>query len=156
MTTFRKRLLIGLVAVGLGAGSVAAFAERPDCGHMGGPAAFGDHGKGSERMKERMEKRAAELHDKLKLNASQENAWRTYIGKMTPADMPAHPDRAELAKLPAPERMEKMHALMKEREKHMGERVTATKEFYAVLTPEQRKIFDEQFPSGSGRRGMRH
>lgn len=156
MSTFRKRFLTGLVAAGLAAGSVTAIAGKPDCGGMGGPMAYGDHGRGGERMKERMEKRAAELHDKLKLNAAQENAWRTYIGKMKPAEMPARPDRAEMAKLTTPERMEKMHVLMKEREKGMEERIAATKEFYGTLTPEQRKIFDEQFPGSAGRRGMRH
>lgn len=155
MSTFRKRLLIGVVAVSLGAGSVAAFAGRPDCGYMGGPMGAGAQERGGERMKERMEKRAAELHDKLKLNASQENAWRTYVGKMKPADTLARPDRAELEKLPAPERMEKMHALMKEREKFMAERVAATKEFYAVLTPEQQKTFNEEFQRGRGRHAMR-
>lgn len=148
MTKLRKRLLIGVLAIGLGAGSAAAFADRPDCGPMG----YGGHGKKAEWMKERMEKRAAELHDKLKLNASQESAWQAYLAKMKPADMPARPDRAEMEKLSAPQRMEKMHALMQEREKRMAERVAATKDFYAVLTPEQRKIFDEQFKPGQGRR----
>ena len=155
MSTFRKRLLIGIGASSLGVGSVAAIAGGPGCGHMGGPHAFGDSGKGGERMRERMEKRAAELHDKLKLNASQENAWRTYVEKMKPAGSFARPDRAALEKMTAPERMEKMHALMKEREKFMAERVAATKEFYGVLTPEQQKVFDEQFQRGPGRRNMR-
>lgn len=155
MTTLRKRLLIGLVAVGLGTGSFAAIAGKPDCGPMGGPMAYGGHGWGGERMKERMEKRAAELRDKLKLAPAQEGAWNAYIARMKPADMPARPDRAEMAKLTAPERMEKMHALMKERDKHMEVRIAATKEFYAQLTPEQRKVFDEQFPGGPGRHGMR-
>jgi len=155
MNTLRKRLLIALVAAGLGVGSVAAMAAKPDCGPMGGPMAYSDHGRGGERIKERMEKRAAELHDKLKLNTAQEAAWNTYIGKMKPADMPMRPDRAEMAKLTAPERMEKMHVLMQERQKHMEARIAATKEFYGILTPEQRKIFDEQFPGGHGRHGMR-
>jgi periplasmic protein CpxP/Spy len=155
MSTFRGRLLIGAVAIGLGAGSVAALAGKPDCGPMGGGMAYGDHGPGGERMKERMEKHAAELHDKLKLNATQEGAWKTYIGKIMPAKMPQRPDRAEMARLTAPERMEKMQGLMKDREKQMEERVAATKEFYAVLTPEQRKTFDEQFPVGPNRHGRR-
>lgn len=147
MTTLRKRLLIGLVAAGFGAGSAAAFADKPDCGPMG----FGVHARGGERMNAYMERRLSDLHGKLKLNASQENAWRSYADKMKPADMPARPDRDELDKLPTPERMEKMQALMKDREQHMTTRVAATKEFYAVLTPEQRKIFDEQFRFGQGR-----
>lgn len=154
MTTFRKYLASGIVAIGLAAGSVAALADGPGCGHMGGPMGYGGHGRDSEQMKARMEKRATELHDKLKLNASQESAWRSYLAKMTPPDMRPYPDRAELEKLPAPERMERMHALMKERmkerETHMASRVAATKEFYDVLTPEQRKIFDEHFRFGPG------
>ncbi|GAB3554483.1 hypothetical protein GCM10027343_42510 [Noviherbaspirillum agri] len=159
MSILRKRLLIGLMAAGLGAGSVAAMAAKPDCGGMGGPMAYGESGRGGEgmkeRMKARMEKRAAELHDKLKLNAAQEEAWRNYIGKMKPAEMPARPDRADMAKLSTPERMEKMQAFMQERQKHMEARIAATKEFYAALTPEQRKIFDEQSLGRHGRRGTR-
>jgi periplasmic protein CpxP/Spy len=156
MTTFRKRLLVGMVALGLGAGSFAAYADKPDCGPMGGRAPYGEHGMSGERMKERMEKRLTELHDKLKLNATQENAWRTYVTKVKPTDFPARPDRAELDKLTAPERMERMHSLMQAGEKRMAEHVAATKEFYAVLTPEQQKIFNEQFQRGPGhRRGAR-
>lgn len=151
MTTLRKHLLVGMLALGLGAGSLAAYAQRPDCGPAGGPA--GMHG---ERMKERMEKRQAELHGKLKLNASQEQAWNAYIGKMKPAERPQRPDRAEFDKLSAPERMEKMLGFMQQGEKRMAERVAATKEFYAVLTPEQRKVFDEAFRhSGPGKRHQR-
>lgn len=149
MTTLRKHLLVGMLALGLGAGSLAAYAQRPDCGPMGGPA--GMHG---ERMKERMEKRQAELHDKLKLNPSQEQAWNAYVAKMKPAERPQRPDRAEFDKLSAPERMEKMLGFMQQGEKRMAERVAATKEFYAVLTPEQRQVFDEAFRHGGP--GMRH
>jgi len=157
MTIFRKRLLIGLVAVGLTAGSFAAYADRPDCGAMGaGPASFGEHGRSPERMKESFEKRQSALHDKLKLNANQEGAWNAYLAKVRPADMPKRPDRAEIDKLPAPDRMEKMLGFMKEGEKRMADRVAATKEFYAVLTPEQQKVFNDEFGRGKGRRGGMH
>ncbi len=153
MTTFRKRLLVGLVALGLGAGSFAAYADKPDCGPMGaGPASW--HGRSAERMKEHMEKRQAELHDKLKLNANQEAGWKAYIARMKPAERAARPDRAEIDKLPAPERMEKMLGFMKDAEQRMADRVAATKEFYAMLSPEQQKIFDEGF--GHGRHGRSH
>jgi protein CpxP len=58
------------------------------------------------------------------------------------------PDRAEWEKLSAPERMEKQLALMKEREARMADRLAATKAFYAQLTPEQQKIFNENFMTG--------
>jgi Spy/CpxP family protein refolding chaperone len=153
MTTFRKRLLIGMMALGLGAGAVAAYAAGPGCGPMGdGPAAFGGHGRSPERMKEYFEKRQSELHTKLKLNANQESAWNAYIGKIRPTGQFKRPDRAEMDKLSAPERMEKMLGFMKEGETHLADRIAATKEFYAVLTPEQQKIFNDEFKPGH----MRH
>ncbi|WP_158598020.1 Spy/CpxP family protein refolding chaperone [Noviherbaspirillum saxi] len=160
MTTFRKRLLAALLTVGLTAGSFAVYAEKPGQEASGaGPAgtsATGEQRHSPERMRERMEKRAAALHDKLKLNASQEAAWQTYIARMKPADRPQRPDRAEFDKLTAPERMEKMLGMMKQAEQRMTERLAATKEFYAVLTPEQQKIFDEETKHRHGRHHGRH
>jgi Spy/CpxP family protein refolding chaperone len=157
MKNFRKQLLIGMATLALGAGTVAAYADGADCAGMGrGHASAGDHQKFAERMKERMAKRQAELHDKLKLNASQQAAWNDYVAKMNPGERPARPDRAEFDKLSAPERMEKMLARMKDGEARMAERVDATKAFYAVLTPEQQKTFDEEFRHGPGRHGGRH
>jgi len=148
MMELRKRLLVGILALGLGAGSLAAYAQMPDSGQMGAPE---DHGMSSERMKERMAKRQSELHDKLKLNANQETAWNAYVAKMQPGERPARMSRAEIDKLSAPERMEKMLEFMKVAEKRMTDHLAATKEFYAVLTPEQQKIFNEEFA-----RGRRH
>ena len=157
MTTFRKRLLIGLVAVGLAGGSFAAYADKAGCGPMGaGPASFGEHGRSPERMKEHFDKRQGALHDKLKLNANQESAWNAYIAKIRPTDMPKRPDRAEIDKLSAPERMEKMLGFMKEGEKRMADHLAATKEFYAVLTPEQQKTFNDEFGRGRRRHGGTH
>lgn len=154
MTSFRKNLLIGIAALGLGIGSVASYADMPGAGPMGGPGGMGDHGRYGDHMKEHMAKRAAELHDKLKLNAEQEKAWSAYMAKVKPGEMPARPDRAELDKLTAPERMDRMLTHMKEAEKRMEQHAAATKEFYAVLTPEQKKTFDDEFRRGPGRRGQ--
>jgi Spy/CpxP family protein refolding chaperone len=154
MKSIRKHLIAGLIATCVGAGSFAAFAQTPPAG----APQKQDRGAMMEHMKERMQKRAAELHDKLKLNASQEAAWKTYMAKMQPGQPPARPDRAEMEKLSAPERMDRMLALMKEHEKRMEARVAATKEFYAVLTPEQQKTFNAEFGHGWGFRhdGFRH
>lgn len=151
MTTFRKRLMTGVVTLALAAGALTVYAAAPDCGPMGhGPGAFGGHGRSPERMREYMEKRAAALHDKLKLNATQETAWKAYMARMQPGDMPQRPDRSELDKLPAPDRMDKMLGLMKEHEQKMADRAAATREFYKVLTPEQQKIFNDEFGRGHG------
>lgn len=148
MTTLRKQLLIGLTVIGLGAGSLAVHASPGE--HMSGG---GRHGEMHERMKDRMEKRAADLQAKLNLNADQQKAWDAYIAKMKPADRPQRPSRDEIAKLTAPERMEKMHEMARRGEQQMAARVTATRDFYAVLTPEQRKVFDENFHLGRGHHG---
>lgn len=148
MTTLRKSLLASLIAGYVAAGSLAAFAQTP-------PAApqKPDQAAMAARMKDRMAKRQDALHDQLKLNASQEAAWKTYVAKTTPGAPPARPDRAEWAKLPTPERMDRMLALTKEHEKRMEERVAATKEFYAALTPEQQKTFDGAFSRSWGPEG---
>jgi protein CpxP len=156
MTQFRKHLLIGMTVLGLAAGSFGAHAGGPDGAHqMGaGPMSSREHGRSPEQMKERFAKRQAELHDKLKLTAAQEPAWNAFVAQMKPGERPARPDRAEMAKLSAPERMERMLAMMKEGEKRMADRLAAVKEFYAVLTPEQQKTFNEQF--GPGRHHRHH
>jgi len=154
MKNFRQQLLVGIAVLGFGAGAVTAYADASGHDGMGQEhASAGDHQKFVEHMKERRAKQEAELHDKLKLNASQEAAWKTWTAKMAPGNRPARPDRAELDKLTAPERMEKMLALMKEHEARMADRIAATKTFYAVLTPEQKKTFDEAFRHGPGRHG---
>jgi periplasmic protein CpxP/Spy len=148
MMAIRKRLVVGILALGLGAGSFAALAQAPGSGGpMGAP---GDQGRSSERMKEHMAKRQTEMHDKLKLNANQEAAWSTYVAKMKPGERPARMSRAEIDTLPAPERMEKMLESMKVAEQRMTERLAATREFYAVLTPEQQTTFNAEFGRGRG------
>lgn len=143
MITIRKQLITAVAAAYVAIGSCAAYAQAPAA-----DAPQHDHATMAARMKERMAKRQQELHDKLKLNASQESAWQTYIGKLQPGQPPAHPSREEMAKLSAPERMDRMLAMMKEHEKRMEARVAATKEFYAVLTPDQQKIFNDEFGRG--------
>jgi protein CpxP len=136
MTKFRKNiLLIGLAAIGLGSAPMLALANS-GCGPMGG---------GSAKFTERIEKHQAQLHDKLKLTPEQDAAWKTFSEKMKPSGPRNRPDMSGMASLHAPERMEKMLSMMKEHESRMAERIAAVKEFYAVLTPEQQKLFDDQF-----------
>ena len=148
MSTLRKHLLIGMAALSLSAGTLAVHAQQP--------AGAQEQGQVQERMQERMAKRVADLHDKLKLTPNQEAAWKTYVERMKPSKPSARLDRAEFDKLSAPERMERIHARMQEREKRMGERVAATKQFYAVLSPEQQKVFNEEFRMGKGHKHGRH
>jgi Spy/CpxP family protein refolding chaperone len=150
MIQFRKQVLTSVAAVSLVAGSLAAYAGMPpDSGPTrGGPMSSEQRAQFDARMKERAAQRQAELHDALKLSPAQEAAWQAFSARMTSDQPPARPDRAEMEKLPAPERMERGLAMMQEHQKRMGERLAAVKEFYAVLTPEQQKVFDERFAQG--------
>jgi periplasmic protein CpxP/Spy len=130
----------------------------------------GDHSSMRERMfgnhQERMAKRQAELKAKLKITPAQEGAWTTFTAAMKPPAniaggmMGMHHDpkvKAEMDKLTTPERIDKMQAMRAERMKTMGaemdKRGAATKAFYAVLSSEQKAVFDAVSMRG-GRHGM--
>ncbi len=92
---------------------------------------------------DRMARRAADLKAKLKLGAEQENNWNAYLAAMKP---PAHafmPKREDMAKLSTPERLNKMNELRKQRDAAFEQRDAATRSFYASLSAEQKKVFDE-------------
>lgn len=108
------------------------------------------------RMQARMDARHAALKAALKLTAAQEPAWTAFVdAHKPPAGMKGLPAAMpDLAKLTTPERLDKMKEL---RAQHLGEmtaamdkRSEATKAFYAVLTPEQQKVFDAQAMQGRG------
>ncbi len=155
MKATRSFLSSGLFAATLTALAAPALAQGP-CGpmwdHQGDPATF------QKNMAQRMEQRMNRLHDVLKLTPEQEPAWKTYVGKMQPPSPPAF-DREAWNKLTTPERMEKMQEQAAARQQRMSEHLAAVKEFYAVLTPEQKKIFDSHFfqpwNNKGGKRGAR-
>lgn len=105
-------------------------------------------GKAFERMQERRAQRQAELKASLKLQPQQESAWTAFTGAMQPPARPAHridraAARAEFQKLTTPERLARMQARQAERSERFARRADATRSFYAALTPEQQKTFDE-------------
>jgi Spy/CpxP family protein refolding chaperone len=100
-----------------------------------------------DKRGEFFEKRSADLHDQLQLTETQEDSWKQFIAKVRPQENAAKTDWSEISKLPAPERMERMLAVRKERLERMETRVQAVKEFYTQLTTEQRQIFDASFQS---------
>jgi periplasmic protein CpxP/Spy len=130
----------------------------------------GDHSSMRERMfgnhQERMAKRQAELKAKLKITPAQEGAWTTFTAAMKPPanmaggmGMQHDPKvKAEMDKLTTPERIDKMQAMRAERMKTMGaemdKRGAATKAFYAVLSSEQKAVFDAITPHGGRHGGM--
>jgi len=143
--------------MGMGGGHHAMMGHGGPMG-QGGP--MGMRGKmDPAKMEAFMAKRAEQLKAKLKITASQEGAWTSFITAMKPPVRKAEnrPDPAELAKLTTPERIDKMHALrvqhQAERSGAMEQREAAVKTFYAALTPEQKTVFDTEHARMGERRG---
>lgn len=104
------------------------------------------------RMQEHMAKRMAAFKQKLQLSPAQEGAWNSYIAALKPSGSFQRHDRAEFARLPTPERIDRMRALRAQRITEMDRRADATKTFYAALSPQQQKSFDQ----ATARRGEHH
>jgi Spy/CpxP family protein refolding chaperone len=143
MNTLRKGLVIAIATLGLGTIAVAApgtGAQAPGTSSQSG-ASSGQHG---EKFAERLAKRQAALHDKLALTPGQEAAWQVFTAKMQ-ATAPSRSDARPAAPLTAPERAERKASFLQVAQQQAASRVQPIKEFYAVLSPEQQKIFDSQF-----------
>lgn len=155
MKPMHARMISGFIVAAALSTSVHAAPPAPD---QGAPDRAGMPGMQHERhgadFKERIARRQATLHDKLKLTGNQEAAWKTYIAAATPPAPPARPERGQWEKMSAPERMEKMMAMMKEREGHMATHLAAMKTFYATLSPLQQQIFNDNVGGRMG--GHRH
>ncbi len=129
----------------LGALGASVWAHGPD-----------SHGSPSARHGQSLN----ELKTKLRLDASQESAWKSYVEAM---QMPMHgakPDRAALQKMNTPERIDQMQGQHQQMQAEMKKRGDATKDFYALLNSEQKKVFDAEtlrmVPGGHGPSMHRH
>ena len=135
--SFKKYGILIMVFAAFAALVAIPLLANAECGH--------GHWDKSRRS-EFMEKRQNALHDKLGLSASQEAAWNDFIVKSKPIERPTKPAWSELSTLSTPDRLDHMLAMMKDRQQTMESHAQAVKAFYAQLTPEQQKIFDESFP----------
>ena len=147
MNTLRKGLVIAIATLGLGTIAAAAPDQATQApGTSWHSGASGQHGA---KFAERMAKRQAKLHDKLALTPAQEGAWQAFTARMQ-ATVPARSGIRPAKALTAPERAERKAAFLQVAQQQAASRVQPIKEFYAVLSPEQQKIFDSQF------QGRRH
>ena len=115
------------------------------------------------KMQARLAQYQAEMKAKLKITPAQEGAWTSFTASMQPpartmGERPMAGQRAELAKLTTPERIDKMRALrtqrMTEMTALMDKRGDATKALYAALSPEQQKTFDAEHQKMGARQGQ--
>lgn len=108
----------------------------------------------AKRYQHRMDK----LKQSLKLSQEQGPAWTAFEGVMHPADMP-RPDHDAVRKMTTPERLDFMASMKAQHDAQMQKRLNATRTFYAALTPEQKKTFDqetEKFMANHDHRGYKH
>jgi periplasmic protein CpxP/Spy len=150
MNTMRKMVSGLVMAASLAAASASVLAQTPPSAPGAAPAASGQQGQRMSpeqreaRMKEHFDRFSRQLHDKLKLNANQEQAWNTYLQSMTPPARQERPDRAKWESMTTPQRMEQHLARMKEHEAQMSKRLESTKAFYGQLNADQQKVFDAE------------
>jgi protein CpxP len=154
MSPVRKSIIIGLTVLGMASASVFAQTPAPAEGRHG-------HAVSQEQRQAKwgahLAKRQAKLHDALKLTAAQEPAWNAFIATHQPQARMQRGDHAMFRQMPAPQRMEKNIEMAKQRMAMMESRLGALKTFYAVLSPEQQKLFDENsVRRGHRGHGMRH
>lgn len=150
MTAFFSNRILrhGLLALGL-AGLTATAQASP--GFMAGP---GMHAHSAERhgpMQQRQSQRLDALKTKLQLSTAQEGAWNSFTAALK-AGPSTRPDpvqlRQDMAQLSTPERLERMKAWRAQRQAAMNsamdQRSQATLTFYATLSAEQKKMFDDE------------
>ena len=152
MKTLHKAFVIGATVIGFGMSGLPAMAAEGPQHHQYAATKFDP-----VKMQERMDQHAKRMHDTLKITPAQEGAWQAYLSALK-SNMPQHGkfDRAAFKAMPAPEKMEKRIEMAKARLARMESNLAATRTFYAALTPEQQKLFDEKAGRFGHRRHMRH
>lgn len=152
MNTLRKNLLVAFAALGFAGAALAQTAAAPvQEGRHGHAVTAEQRAAHQAKRAERQAARAAKLRADLKLTAQQEPAFAAFLAAGKPAQRPqgqgagkAVGEHGKFAALPAPQRMERMIERQKQRTARMEARLAALNNFYAVLTPEQKKVFDSQ------------
>lgn len=144
-----RALIAALAVTGLVAGG-SAYAFRGD----GGCNPQDRMGRMERAPGKFAEQRLEKLHADLKLAPEQEAAWKAWsdpIRQQTAAMGDMRKEREAMQQLPAPERMEKMLARMKDHQQKMETQLNATRTFYGQLNAEQKKVFDGFHPFGGAR-----
>ncbi len=136
--------LLAISAFAAHAQSTAAPATEDRAGHSMHAHAGEGHGERHTEWQARRAQRAAELKAQLQLTADQERHWDAFVAAMKPPAHAARPQREDLAKLSTPERLDKMKEMRTQREATFAQREAATRAFYATLTAEQKKVFDDR------------
>ena len=148
MNNLKKKIILGCAAISIAA---FTFAANADDHHWN---SCKDQANKEECMHAQMEKFRTEheqkLHDELKITAAQEPAWKALTDNFHEqmeamrADHKTLPSHADMEKLSAPDRLQNHLAMMQKKMAMMQNHLTALKSFYAVLTPEQQTIMNNE------------
>lgn len=151
MTRYRILASTILLASSLGVVAAPRAADPYYCGAMG------SHSEDWGQRAENIESHQQKLHAALKLTPEQEGTWKKLMDS-APHRAKVAPGKSEdWSKLTTPERADKMLERMKEHQAQQTEHVAALKEFYAMLTSEQKKTFDDFHAAPrAGMRGKPH
>jgi Spy/CpxP family protein refolding chaperone len=151
MNTLRKTLLTGLAALSLGGAMLGAQAQSqaPDAhpkAQLSKEERQARHAEFAAKRDQMRAQRVAKLHDELRITPAQESAWNGFVASMKRPQHAGgqHGDRAAWAGLSAPQRAEKMIERQKARTAAMEQRLAALNSFYSVLSPDQKKVFDDR------------
>lgn len=123
--------------------SLLGFAAAPTVAATHKCAPSEARGDFMEHRTKHMEQHHERLHAALNLTPAQEGAWTKLMDSEHTMDREGHGAREDLAKLTTPERAQRMLERMNKQQAQLTEHVAAITAFYAVLTPEQQKTFDE-------------
>lgn len=161
MKTFPNRSLIvavlasafvGVSATAIAQGAAPAASVQPATPTTGAADISLRQAQRMERMEKMMAERQTRLKAELRLSPEQEVAWSAFVAR---PDIAPHKRQAvareDWSKLTTPQRLDRMQALKTERHALLTQRSDAIRNLYAVLTPEQQKVFDAH-----GTNGMRH
>ena len=170
MSKVHKHLIAAALLASLGLSATAQTAPAapgtPPAARQARPAP--DPAKMQERQakfQEHMAKRQAEFKQKLQITSAQEGAWTSFTTAVKPAARPQRPDPKAISQLSTPDRIDQMRSLRNARIAEQDRKADATKAFYAVLTPDQKKVFDTETarrfgghggPGGHRGHGPRH
>jgi periplasmic protein CpxP/Spy len=157
MKTLTKTLLTGLAALSMGAAAIGAQAQTQTQAQAPQQNAARPHLTPEQRqakMAEFRAKREAKLHDALGITSAQESAWQSFVAAMQPPAKGQRGgfDRAAWTGLSAPQRMQKVIDLQKQRTVRMEQQLSAMNSFYSVLSPQQKQIFDSEAARMHGHR----
>jgi hypothetical protein len=130
--------------------STAALAQADPQADPGAPAPPTDQRQDwkanrEARMHNMIEQRAHQLHDVLNLRPDQDAALQSLMASLAPTGHDGKQEDhkpGETVQLTTPQRLDMMSRRMAEHQAAFERRSAAIKQFYAVLSPGQRRAFD--------------